>query len=61
MKKDQAVSLLQIGIFLAVAGFAIKIALAVGMVLDRFAGLAILAGIILAVIGLFVPGKRNGD
>jgi hypothetical protein len=30
------------------------------MVLDRFAGLAILAGIILAIIGLFVPSKRNG-
>jgi hypothetical protein len=58
MQKQQAVSLLQLGIFLAVAGLAIKLALAIGLVLQPFANLAILAGIVLAIIGLVAPGKR---
>jgi hypothetical protein len=58
MQKQKAVSLLQLGIFLAVAGLAIKLALAVGLVLQPFANLAILAGVVLAIIGLVAPGKR---
>ena len=52
-------SLLELGIGLLVVGVAVKLALALGgVLLNPLASLAIVAGVVLAIIGLVVPGRR---
>ena len=51
--------LLDIGISLFLIGLAVKVALTLGgALLDPLASIAIGVGIVLAIIGLVVPGKR---
>jgi len=58
MQQKQRNGLVQLGGALAVLGVGVKIALVVGELLSPLASLAIIAGLILLVIGLVVPGKR---
>jgi hypothetical protein len=51
--------LLQIGIGLFLAGIAVKVIVALSAsLLSPLASLAIVAGIVLAVLGLVLPGRR---
>ena len=52
-------SLTDIGILLALGGLAVYAALWLGRILYPFAGLAILVGVVLLLIGLATPGKRR--
>lgn len=58
MKQRSASNLLQMGIVLVVVGIAIKLLLQVAWAISGLSGLLIIAGIVLAVIGLVSPGRR---
>lgn len=59
MLREKSATLVQIGVALIVAGMAVYLALAVGRFLAPIAGLAIFAGIVLAIIGLVTPGRKQ--
>ncbi len=59
LQKEKASTLLQIGAGLAVIGLLVKMAVYFGPLLNRFAGTAIVAGILMVVIALVVPGRRR--
>lgn len=58
MQRPRPGNILQIGICIFCIGIAIHIALAVGMLLQPFANIAIVIGLIVAIVGLVLPNRR---
>lgn len=48
----------QFGLGLCLLGLAVKVALAVGVLLNPLAYIAIGAGVVIMIIGLVTPGRR---
>ena len=59
MQREKSATLVQIGVALLVAGLVVQFALMLSRFLYPVAGLAIVAGIVLAIIGLVMPGRRR--
>lgn len=54
----QKPNFLQIGVGIALLGVIVKVAITLSSLLNPIANLAILVGVVLAIIGLVVPGRR---
>ena len=59
MLREKSATLVQVGVALLVAGLAVHFALRIGVFLSPLATLAIVAGIILAIVGLVSPGRKR--
>ncbi|MDX2284054.1 MAG: hypothetical protein NW241_07815 [Bacteroidia bacterium] len=59
MIREKSSALVQVGVGLLILGFGVHLAMMLGRMLYPLANLAILIGIVLAIIGLVAPGRRN--
>jgi hypothetical protein len=58
MSSKQKTSLSEIGGALLILGIGVHVALWLGALVHPLANLAILAGIVLLIVGIIVPGRR---
>jgi hypothetical protein len=58
MLRNKMGDMLQLGVALVILGVVVHLALALASVMLPLAHLAIFVGVVLAIIGLVVPGKK---